>query len=73
MSESQDQVQHHFIAFVVNSSNQLVELDGTKKGPHVVAEGCSDVLRGTIAEMKRRLEAGEVSESLSMMTLNASQ
>ena len=63
-------MKHHFIAFVVNSDKQLVELDGTKKGPHIVAEGCEDVLRGTIAEIQKRLAAGEISESLSMMTLN---
>ena len=48
-----------------------MELDGCKKGPHVVAEGCNDVLRGAVAEIQRRLGAGEISESLSMMTLNA--
>ena len=51
---------------------KLIELDGTKKGPHVIVEkGCTDVLRGSIAEIKRRLDAGEISHSLSMMTLNA--
>lgn len=29
-----------------------------------------DVLRATVAELKKRLEAGEISESLSVMTLN---
>mmetsp|Transcript_34208 Transcript_34208/g.74577 ORF Transcript_34208/g.74577 Transcript_34208/m.74577 type:complete len:227 (-) Transcript_34208:16-696(-) len=71
-AESQEAVRHHFIAFVVNGAGQLVELDGTKQGPHVVSESCDDVLRGSIAEMQRRLAAGEISESLSMMTLNAS-
>ena len=55
----------------MNENKQLVELDGTKKGPYVCAEGCEDVLRGSIAEIKKRLEAGEISESLSMMTLNS--
>jgi ubiquitin carboxyl-terminal hydrolase L3 len=72
LAESQDEVKHHFIAFVVNAAGQLVELDGTKQGPHVVAEGCDDVLRGSIAEIQRRLGEGEISESMSMMTLNAS-
>lgn len=67
----QDDVRHHFIAFVVNSKSQLVELDGTKVGPHIVAEACTDVLRGTIAEIQRRLADGDISESLNMMTLNA--
>mmetsp|Transcript_5504 Transcript_5504/g.8385 ORF Transcript_5504/g.8385 Transcript_5504/m.8385 type:complete len:194 (-) Transcript_5504:146-727(-) len=68
---NQDAVKHHFIAFVVNGNNQLIELDGTKRGPNVIAEGCHDVLRGSIAEIQRRLAAGEISESINMMTLNA--
>ena len=71
-ADSQDDVKHHFVAFIVNGAGQLVELDGTKQGPHVVSESCDDVLRGSIAEIQRRLGAGEISESLSMMTLNAS-
>lgn len=67
----QEEVKCHYVAFVINSRNQLVELDGTKAGPHVIAEECTDVLRGTIAEVQRRLADGEVSESLSLMTLNA--
>ena len=51
MAQCQDDVKHHFTAFVVNSAGQLIELDGTKKGPHVIAESCEDVLRGTIAEI----------------------
>jgi hypothetical protein len=49
----------------------LVELDGLKKGPNVIAENCDDVLRGTITEIKRRLEGGHITEQLNMMTLNA--
>jgi hypothetical protein len=52
----------HFIAFVVNENKQLVELDGLKKGPNVIAENCDDVLRGTITEIKRRLEGGHITE-----------
>ena len=69
-AENQEQVNYHFIAYVVNKDKELIELDGTKKGPHVVATGCEDVLRGSIAEIKKRLEAKDISESLSMMTLN---
>ena len=46
-------------------------MDGLKKGPNVIAENCDDVLKGAVAEIKRRLEAGEVSEQLHMMTINA--
>ena len=69
-AEEQSDVKHHFTAFVVNSAGQLIELDGCKQGPYVVAENCSDVLRGAVGEIQRRLAAGEVSESLSMITLN---
>ena len=37
---SQSEVKHHFVAFVVNERGQLIELDGTKAGPHVIAENC---------------------------------
>jgi len=63
----QDDVKHHFVAFVVHDG-LLLELDGTKNTPNVIGE-CQDVLRGTIAEVQRRLLAKEVTESLSMMTL----
>lgn len=72
-ASTQDEVKHHFVAFVVNKDKQLVELDGTKKGPVVIEENVEDVLRASIKEIKKRLEAGEISESLSMMTLNAAQ
>jgi len=68
--EAQDDVKHHFTAFVVNSAGQLVEFDGLKQGPHVIAENCTDLLRGAVAEIQRRLADGEISESLSMITLN---
>lgn len=71
MCETQDAVKHHYIAYTINRQKQLVEYDGTKRGPHVVAEDCEDVLRGSIAEVRRKLEEGEISENLSMMTLNS--
>lgn len=66
----QSDVRHHFVAFVL-VDGKLVELDGTKAGPLLVAESCDDVLRGTIEVIKQRLEAGEYSDRLSLMTLNA--
>lgn len=71
LAQTQSDVKHHFIAFVKNEKGQLVELDGTKQGPLVVSETCDDVLRGSIAVIQKRLADGEISESLSMMTLNA--
>ena len=64
-------MKHHFVAYVVNKDKELIELDGTKKGPVVVEENVDDVLRASIKEIKKKLENGEISESLSMMTLNA--
>ena len=65
------QTLHHFIAYVVNKRGQLLELDGTKKGPVVIAENCADVLTGAVTEIKRRLDDKEISESISMMSVNA--
>lgn len=69
-TNQQNQVKHHFVAFVLHNG-QLLELDGTRPGPRVVVAEPSnvDVLRGTIAEIQRRLAAGAISEHLSMMTL----
>jgi ubiquitin carboxyl-terminal hydrolase L3 len=69
ITSNQDNVKHHFVAFVV-MDGKLIELDGTKKGPNVIGD-CEDVLRGSIAEIQKRLAAGEISDQLSMMTLNA--
>ena len=71
----QSKVKHHFIAYVLDKDGKkLVELDGTKAGPVIVKEDCNgDLLRGSIREIKGKLERGEISESLSMMTLNFSQ
>jgi hypothetical protein len=49
----------------------LIELDGLKAGPVVIAEACSDLMRGAVAEVQRRLAADEITESLSVITLNA--
>jgi ubiquitin carboxyl-terminal hydrolase L3 len=69
----QEGVTHHFIAFVVNKEKQLIELDGCIDGPNVVAENCDDVLRGTIAQIQKRLADGLYNENMSMMTLCSAQ
>lgn len=71
ITSNSSSVKHHFVAFVVKGG-KLLELDGTKKGAHMVGDS-TDVLRGSIAEIQRRLAAGEISDSLSMMTLNAAE
>ena len=68
MAQSQSDVRHHFVAFVLIDGN-LVELDGTKAGPLIVTEGCTDCLRGAVAAVQQRLAAGEYSDRLSMMAL----
>ena len=55
---------------MINGKGQLIELDGTKKGPVVIKEASTDVLADSVAEVKRRLADGEISEKLSMMSLN---
>lgn len=70
VNRDQNKVKHHFIAYVLNSEGDLVELDGTKAGPVVIGKCDGDLLRGSIREVKGKLERGEISESLSMMTFN---
>ena len=75
----QDQVKYHYVAFVV-WQGQLYELDGTRpQGPRRIESpqqpaGSSDidVLRGAIAEIQKRLTAGQITERLSILTLNPS-
>lgn len=69
ITSNQELVRHHFVAFVI-VNGKLIELDGTKKGPNVIGE-CDDVLRGSIKEIQKRLANKEISDQLSMMTLNA--
>eukprot|EP00970_Alexandrium_tamarense_P011334 scaffold2449_cov188-Alexandrium_tamarense.AAC.32 len=73
ITSNQSAVKHHFIAYVLNGEGQLVELDGTKLGPVVVGDCGGDLLRGSIREVQGKLERKEISESLSMMTLNFAQ
>lgn len=71
----QSKVKHHFIAYVLDKDGKnLIELDGTKAGPVIVGECIGgDVLRGSIKAVKEKLERGEISHSMSMMTLNLAQ
>ena len=65
-----DKVNHHFVAFIKNGSNQLIELDGTKDGPAIIEEGCEDLLKSVSKELQRRLADGAITESLSLMALS---
>lgn len=64
---------HHFIAFVMNDRQQLLLMDGCRDGPVVMAEGCGDVLRDTIKVVQSMLQEGKLSQSMSMLTLNAAE
>jgi ubiquitin carboxyl-terminal hydrolase L3 len=70
---AQEEVKHHYITFTVNAKGQLLEFDGTKQGPVIVKEGCGEqgVLRAAVGEIQRRLKEGEITDKMSMMTLNA--
>lgn len=70
LATSQDDVNHHYTAFVLTPDKQLIEFDGTRKrGPLLVAEDVDSVVYGTAEELKKRLSEGKISESLSVMTL----
>eukprot|EP00934_Nitzschia_sp_Nitz4_P004109 Nitzschia sp. Nitz4//scaffold41_size133979//2584//3282//NITZ4_003323-RA/size133979-processed-gene-0.233-mRNA-1//-1//CDS//3329551398//4099//frame0 len=69
LASDQSEVRHHFTAFVLTADKQLIELDGTKRGPLVVAENVDSVTHGTAEELQRRIREGIISESLSVMTL----
>ena len=80
ITSDQSLVKCHYVAYVLDKSGKyLVELDGTKVGPVVVqvdSDGEStgvDLLRASIREIQGKLARGEISESLSMMTLNLTQ
>ena len=45
LAATQDDVRHHFIAFVLNAKGQIVELDGIKSGPLVVKDQSDDLLK----------------------------
>lgn len=70
LATTQADVNHHYTAFVLSDKKQLVELDGTKSGPLVLSENVETaVTHATAAELKKRLQEGSISESLSVMTL----
>jgi ubiquitin carboxyl-terminal hydrolase L3 len=70
LCSEQSDVHHHFVAFVRVGDN-LVELDGTKQGPLIAREGCTDVLRDSVKVVQERLAEGLYTDRLSLMALNA--
>lgn len=66
---SAEKVNHHFVAFIKNADNQLVEVDGTKNGPAVIEENCEDLLKSVSKELQRRLSEDLITDHLSLMAL----
>jgi ubiquitin carboxyl-terminal hydrolase L3 len=69
--QSDDQVNHHFIAYVHLNGN-VVELDGTIKSPVVVKKNTTQdkLLDDAIEDIRKRLENGEINEDLSIIMVN---
>jgi hypothetical protein len=65
----------HFVAYALNEDGALVEFDGTKQGPWVVAtkeevDACGGMLNSFGKEMQRRLADGEIDpDAMSAMAL----
>ena len=70
LAEEQSDVKHHYCAFVLTDKGLLVELDGRKQGPHVIKEGCEDLLKETAQVLLKRIEDKKISESLAVLTLS---
>jgi ubiquitin carboxyl-terminal hydrolase L3 len=51
-----DAVNHHFICFILNDKQQLVEMNGLLDEPRVCKEQASDLLRETITIVQERLQ-----------------
>jgi ubiquitin carboxyl-terminal hydrolase L3 len=68
---TQDRVTHHYTAFVYSNGN-VVELDGTLKGPVIIKKNAlpEELVDDVCAELKRRLEIGVITENLSVLYLS---
>ena len=63
------QVIHHFSSFI-NIGNNLVELDGTIKGPVLIRKNIGDsILDATIEELRKRINMGVIGEDISVIFL----
>ena len=70
LCESQDEVRNHFVAYIFYKGN-IVELDGCLEGPQIIKEGVKeeDLVDEVCAEMRKRLNEGLITESMSIMYL----
>jgi ubiquitin carboxyl-terminal hydrolase L3 len=59
---------HHFISFV-NINNNLVELDGTLKGPVVIKKDIceNELLDAAIEEIRKRISIGVIGDDISVI------
>lgn len=66
----QKQINHHYVAFV-NINGNLIELDGTLKGPVIIKKNVTpdSLLDDTIEELRKRLGMGVIAENLAMLYL----
>jgi hypothetical protein len=67
-SEITDDTRHHYVAFI-HYNDSIIELDGLQTGPYLVKEGVSAelFLDETVEEIRRRVNEGEITESLNIM------
>ena len=70
MCDNEEDVNHHFIAFILNDKGQIIELDGLKDGPSVVREQSEDLLKDSATILLKRVEEGIYSESIAVLTLS---
>jgi len=63
-------VVHHFVSFLIINNN-LVEMDGTLWGPHIIKKDVSreNLMIETLKELKYRIELGVIGEDLSVQFL----
>lgn len=75
LATTQSDINHHFVAFAINDANELIEYDGTKDGPALIAKGVEKdgLLEAVGAEIKRRLDEKLITPQLSLMALCADQ
>ena len=61
-TESKHSVDHHFVSYVINSRNQLCEMNGAWKAPRLICNNCSQeqILEKVCADLKIRLENKEI-------------
>mmetsp|Transcript_9347 Transcript_9347/g.7120 ORF Transcript_9347/g.7120 Transcript_9347/m.7120 type:complete len:152 (+) Transcript_9347:132-587(+) len=70
-SDNKNNASHHFVAFTLDKKGQLVEFDGTKKGPLVVKERTDNLVKDVSNELLMRIQMGIINEQISVLTLSS--